>query len=155
MRVAELFYRVNYVLIKFVVTLSGQENRYAKWLFCRFGHLPNVVWSGEVSREEVYQLNSAAKALIFTSHLETWGLPLTEFSRTGKVILAPDLPYVHETLSEYDNLVLYRADDILGLFGLCLRVAQGSNVKVSRTRPLPKFVPSTQGWKQFIETVLS
>jgi len=33
------------------------------------------------------------------------GMPITEFKATGKPILAADLPYAHETIGEYGQVV--------------------------------------------------
>ncbi|MEW6073247.1 MAG: glycosyltransferase [Planctomycetota bacterium] len=86
---------------RLVLTIAGTENRYARRLRRRFGHLGNVEFAGRKTREEVFELYRTASALVFPSLLETWGMPLSEFRATGRPIFAADLPYAHETLSGY------------------------------------------------------
>lgn len=86
-----------------IVTISGKENKYAKSLFKQFGHLKQVKFVGLQSRSDVLQMIKNADCVVFPSKLETWGLPLTEARHFGKLILAADLPYAHETLEGYSK----------------------------------------------------
>ena len=41
--------------------------------------------------------------MIFSSLLETWGLPISEYKMLNKPIFLSDLPYAHETLGDYSK----------------------------------------------------
>ena len=88
---------------RLILTLSGKENAYARRLHRRFSRIRSIEFAGRKSREEVSELYGRACALVFPSTLETWGLPLSEFRRTGKPVFAADLPYAHESLAGYDQ----------------------------------------------------
>lgn len=40
---------------------------------------------------------------MFSSRLETWGLPLSEAKERGKWVLASDFPFTRETLGSYEK----------------------------------------------------
>jgi glycosyltransferase involved in cell wall biosynthesis len=90
-----------------VLTIEGNENRYARLLKKKYGHLKTLRFTGSQPRENIFKAYQSAQALLFPSLLETWGLPISEFKQTGKLILLADLPYAHETLGEYQNAVFF------------------------------------------------
>jgi len=154
LRIAEFFYRLNIKSIDFYITLSGKETKYSRWLYQKFSYLPNVVWLGQITRKEVFKLYKKATCLIFTSHLETWGLPLTEFSLTNKTIIAPDLPYVRETLVNYPKLALYKVNNIMQLLDLSLKVANESRIHYSLTSDEYADHPTANGWENLIPLII-
>lgn len=154
LKIAEFFYRLDYLSFDFYLTLTGKENNYSRWLYKKFGHLPNVVWLGKIDREEVFNLYERSDCLIFTSHLETWGLPLTEFSLTKKTIIAPNLPYVHETLAGYPKLLVYNADDVIQLLKLSLKVANKIDMEYSATREGHSDHCSVDGWDNLLSLII-
>jgi len=87
---------------RLVLTISGKENRYAKWLYSRWGDVKSIDFHGFMSKEELFGHYQAADAFIFPSRIETWGLPISEFMAfgNGKLVLN-DLPYAHETSKGY------------------------------------------------------
>jgi glycosyltransferase involved in cell wall biosynthesis len=154
LKIADFFYKLNYLSFNFYITLTGKEDNYSRWLFKKFGQLPNVVWLGKIDREQVFNLYEKAECLIFTSHLETWGLPLTEFSLTNKTIIAPDLPYVHETLAGYPKLALYNANNVIELLELSLRVAKGKFIEYSDTIAEDSDHHSVDGWNNLLSLII-
>ena len=70
--------------------------------------IPQIFFIGRKSHKEVLNLYKQIDYLIFSSKLETWGLPLSEASQCSIPILAPDLPYARETLLGYKNKYLYK-----------------------------------------------
>lgn len=79
------------------VTVQGDENRYARWLKKKWGHLASLKFLGFLSREELEDLYAQADCLVFPSRIETWGLPISEFLPYDQPMLLADLPYAHET----------------------------------------------------------
>jgi glycosyltransferase involved in cell wall biosynthesis len=83
-------------------TIAGSENRYARWLKKRYGHLPNLYFLGRQDRKQMLANYKEASVLLFPSRLETWGLPITEAKQHELPMLVADLPYAHETVGEFD-----------------------------------------------------
>src|SRR5690606_41307637 len=75
--------------------------------------------------------------LLFPSRLETWGLPLTEFSTTQKPIFAANLPYAHETLGGHHNAHFFNPEDSTQLARLMENL-------VRSTLPTPATVPTIE-----------
>lgn len=84
---------------KFVVvfTIDGTENKYAHWLYKSWGDVASLRFTGLMERTKLYEYYANADCLIFPSRIETWGLPISEFTQFGKPMLLADLPYAHET----------------------------------------------------------
>lgn len=82
---------------KVVLTVGGTENKYAKWLYAKWGYCTSIDFAGYMSRGKLYDYYQACNCLVFPSKVETWGLPVSEFSVFGKPMLLADLPYAHET----------------------------------------------------------
>lgn len=93
------------------VTLSGNENSYAQWLYGRFGHLECVRFIGRQNREEMADQYREATAVLFPSKLETWGLPISEAKVWRKPLLVAALPYAFETVGNCDHVQFLPAED--------------------------------------------
>lgn len=81
------------------ITISGKENRYAHYLREKYKHVQSISFLGLLTREEVEYYYNKASCLLFPSLLETWGLPISEFSNYNKPMLLAKLPYAYETAS--------------------------------------------------------
>jgi len=140
--------------VEILITLSGQENQYARWLFKRYGYLKEIKFIGLQSRETIYQLYSDVDAMIFPSKLETWGMPLMEFKVLNKPILASDLPYAHETIGQYHKAKFFNPDDTEGLADLIIRLRQG---ELGYDQPVPETpeVDCTEGWGELFDLLLT
>lgn len=80
-----------------MLTVKGDENRYAKWLYKNWGNVASIDFRGLLPREGLSRAYGEAACLVFPSRAETWGLPISEFLPTGKPMILADLPYAHET----------------------------------------------------------
>lgn len=109
---------------KVVLTITGTENRYTKWLTRSFGTPQNVDLVGRLSRSEVFEHYRQADCLIFPSRLETWGLPISEFSASGKPMLLADLPYAYESADGFDNAAFFAPSDAVQLATLMRSVIE-------------------------------
>jgi glycosyltransferase involved in cell wall biosynthesis len=70
-----------------------------------------IVMLGTVDDTMLDALYRRARALLFPSHHEGWGLPLREAAVRGCPIAAGDSPAVREAIGSYDGAVLLPADD--------------------------------------------
>lgn len=93
------------------LTLSGRENRYARWLWRKYSHLGSVRFLGVLTRDQIEQQYREATAVIFPSKLETWGLPISEAKFHHRRLLIADLPYAREAVGAYDNLTFFNHVD--------------------------------------------
>lgn len=84
---------------KVVLTVSGQENRYAGWLFRKWGDVGSIDFRGFMNKQELFETYRKAGTFVFPSRIETWGLPMSEYLKANPEgrVLAADLPYAHET----------------------------------------------------------
>jgi len=114
-RAVELASRIARAPMQLVLTFSGNENLYARYVHWRFRASSQVAFAGFLSRERLFLEYERADAMLFTSELETWGLPLTEFASTGKPIVAFDYPFVRETLRGASRIWLSKPDSIISL----------------------------------------
>lgn len=111
--------------LKLIMTFSGEENAYARKVRASAAGLKNIEFSGFLSREKLFQIYADAAAMLFPSKLETWGLPLSEFSQTGKPVFAADLPYARESLSGYGNAAYFNPNDPAELASLLRKFNDG------------------------------
>lgn len=92
-------------------TIDGSENKYARYAVDTYKKIPVISFIGLQSKNEIYELYLEVDALIFSSKLETWGLPISEFKMFNKPLLLADLPYAHETVGDYDRVKFFDPDN--------------------------------------------
>lgn len=96
---------------KVIITINGRENRYSKWLYKKWSKVNSVDFVGFLSKQELYKYYSSVDCLVFPSRVETWGLPISEFSFFGKPLILADLPYAHETAQGMDNVCFFNPEN--------------------------------------------
>lgn len=135
---------------KIIFTIDGSENKYSEKVYKCYRNIPNIDWKGLLSREEVFELYGKADALIFPSLLETWGLPISEFKATGKLMLLADLPYAYETVQPYEKVAFFNPNDEQELFKVMKDAVDGSlkNVKIEKYEYDEPFYSD---WNEFLE----
>lgn len=97
---------------KLVLSISGKENRYARWIYSRWGGVGSIEFAGYMSRERLFGLYKAADVFVFPSRVETWGLPISEYMAVsgGKMLLA-DLPYAHGVAAGSKDVKYFKVTD--------------------------------------------
>jgi glycosyltransferase involved in cell wall biosynthesis len=139
--------------LKLVLTFDGSENRYAKRLVRRYSHLRNVVFLGLVPHATVQGMYKSCDVVVFPSKLETWGLPISEAKKFGKIVLAADLPYAHESVGDYDYAEFFHPDDFVGLLRLVSNIAAGN--MTFRPHIIGESVrPDCVGWLALVRAIL-
>lgn len=104
------------------LTLDGSETKYSKWLYEKYKDVPNLDFVGLLTLTEVYSYYQKSKCLIFPSKLETWGLPISEYSVFDKPIILSDLPYAYETSHGCEKLCFFNPNDATELAGIMKKV---------------------------------
>ncbi len=147
--VCETLSRYQMENFRFYVTIQGNENLYAKWIFKKYKNRSNIIFLGKLPRSKVIEFFQQHDALVFPSRLETWGLPLSEFSNTGKAIFASDLPYAHETLSEYTNAYFFDPNNSASLYQQLKLYTQG--IQPPRVKSTSYEKPFAHNWDELID----
>ena len=139
--------------IDLTLTFSGTETRYARTIRRLAEGLDNIHFTGFLSLADLEREYDRADALVFPSKLETWGLPLSEFRRFGKPILAADLPYAREALGGYPHSVFFDPESAAELVRL-LRHYGGGGPLPFETPPRITIPPFAADWKSLISMLL-
>lgn len=142
---------------KVILTLSGEENKYSRWLYSQWGKVQSIEFAGFMSKESLYGHYKSADCLVFPSKVETWGLPITEFMETsgGKPMLLADLPYAHETTAGATRVCFFNPFDPKELKERMKELIQDKCVALA---PVPKLEieePKAESWEELFEILLS
>ena len=135
-----------------LLTLSGKENRYAKWLFNKYGGQSNIKFIDWQSRRELFERYAKSSGLIFPSLLETWGLPLSEYSNLNKPIIVSDLPFYKEPVAMASKVVPVSSREPSVWADAVLSTLSG-NLATSNRRLLGA-QPDIAGWREFWNQII-
>lgn len=135
------------------ITISGDENKYAKQIIRYAREITNIKFIGRVSRKEVFDIFQETDCLIFPSKLETWGLPISEFKYTNKPILLADEVYAHETVGSYDFVSFFDSDDASMLANLMYESMTGT-LKPTASKLIPIPQPYCKDWSELFDLLL-
>ena len=142
---------------KVVLTLSGEENKYSRWLYEKWGDVGSIEFAGFMSKERLYGYYKAADCLVFPSKVETWGLPITEFMEASgdKPMLLSDLPYAHETSSGASKVSFFNSTDPVELKNRMKELVQDNCVALVSVPKQNVEEPKADSWKELFEILLS
>lgn len=131
--------------IELRVTISGDENRYARSLVERFGAVAAIHFIGRQDRAAMSAQYAAASVLLFPSRLETWGLPISEAKAAGLPVMVADLPYARETVGSYAAAAFVPATDSDAWAERIMRLCTGEDIFEPVVRPQPD-APFAPDW---------
>jgi len=137
-----------------IFTISGKENWYSRSIYNSFRHIKNIIFLGLQRREDIINLYDTADCLIFSSKLETWGLPITEFKKYDKPVLLADLPYAHETLGVYSKAKFFSPNNHEQLADAMKSVMDGT-ATFENINPSVIAEPFSRDWKELFDILLS
>ncbi|MCR5205020.1 MAG: glycosyltransferase [Lachnospiraceae bacterium] len=138
---------------KVLFTINGKENKYSKELYRKYRHVNNIIWEGIVSREKMMEIYAQSDALIFPSIIETWGLPISEYKTTGKLMILADLPYAYETVEPYSNVAFFDPFSAKDLAHL-MNDAITNCIAVENIRTKQYDAPYYEDWKRLLDEML-
>ena len=110
------------------LTFDASVNRFASQVVKEFADVRSVCWLGLLSRERIFELYAEADCLLFSSRLETWGMPITEMRGFNKPILAADLPYARESAAGCQRVRFFDPDDAEHLADLMQQAANAEPI---------------------------
>ena len=132
-----------------VLTFNGTENKYAKKIYAKYKSLNYIRFVGFLTREEVNACYSNCDCLLFSSKIESWGLPISEAKEYGKPVLSSDLPYAKETVGKYDKAKFFEPDDANQLAGYMKDFIRGILV-YDKTEEIHYEAPFTRNWDELV-----
>lgn len=141
-------------LFRVVLTIAHNQNKYAEWLWRKWGNVSSLEFAGFLPQEILYQYYAEANCLVFPSRVETWGLPISEFAVTGKPMLLADLPYAHETGAGSKQTAFFPATDVIALKDEMKRVLVGDYSKLKEQPRKKMSSPSVTSWKGLFDLLL-
>ncbi|MFA6402606.1 MAG: glycosyltransferase [Salinivirgaceae bacterium] len=94
------------------LTIDGSENKYSEWVVKKYSKLKTVHFVGLLTKEKIFEYYQNVDCLIFPSKLETWGLPISEFSCYDKPMLLADMDYAHETAKRSKKTSFFSLTDV-------------------------------------------
>ncbi|MDR1738970.1 MAG: glycosyltransferase family 4 protein [Candidatus Symbiothrix sp.] len=139
--------------IEVTITVSGEENKYTRQLHRKFGALRSLHFSGFLTRAEMDRLYQTADCLVFPSHVETWGLPITEAKEHGLPILISDLPYARESVGAYETVSFFKPTDTVALAQKMRAFAEGKLVYDGNTETV-HHEPIVYHWEELFNLLL-
>lgn len=78
-----------------ILTIDGTKNKYDKLIVRKYGNIKSLRFVGFLTMQAIAEYYAKVDCLVFPSKMESWGLPISEFSVTEKPMLLADLPYAH------------------------------------------------------------
>lgn len=139
---------------KVYITIDGHENGYSKWLMKNWGYLSAITFMGFVDRATLFDYYATCNCLIFPSKVETWGLPISEFSAFHKPMLLADLPYAHETAAGCKQVAFFDPDRPDILAGQMKSLIQGDASFLSPVPEQPRPSPVAHSWEELFHRLL-
>lgn len=137
-----------------LLTLSGKENSYSKYVYDRYKDIPEIEFVGLLPYKEVCNIYEETTCLIFPSKLETWGLPITEFAAYGRPLLIADLPYAHETASNVNNVCFFDPNSALELSVKMENVILNNLAEFSLNPKVQVDEPMVTSWQDLFAKIL-
>ncbi len=137
------------------LTIDGSENKYSNWVKNKFSHLKTVNFIGQITREQVFEYYQKINCLLFPSRLETWGLPISEFSAFNKAILAANLPYAYETSSNCSKISYFDIDNPQELAGKMKSLIIGNTSFLQKAKKQTVNFQLTNNWGELFDKLLA
>lgn len=137
------------------LTIDGTENDYSRLIVDRFSHLSTINFVGCLSFDAVTSLYSQSDALIFPSKLETWGLPISEFSKYNKPMIIADLPYAHETASSSSFVSFFNPNKPSELALLMKDLINNNLLRFHEVKQKDIIHPFADSWGSLFDILLS
>ena len=139
--------------VRLTVTISGDENRYARHVRAYARTRGEVAFAGHLSHADVRASMSDADVVLFPSRLETFGLPIQEAMALGTTLVLPVRPWTVEIAAGYERAHFYRSLDEGR--AILRSLARGKTPEWSvRPSPPPTALPRLSGFAELYRFLL-
>lgn len=135
------------------ITMDGTENPYARKIVDQYASLSEIDFVGLIPATQMSSAYLQTDCLIFPSKLETWGLPLSEFSVYKRPILAADLPYAHEAANGAEHIAFFNPDSPIELADKMEAIIRGKDI-CHPNEDVILHSPFTKKWEDLFELLL-
>lgn len=137
------------------ITLAGNENRYSKMLYAKYGDVNGIKFVGLMSRDELYKLYAKSDCLVFTSKLETLGMPIIEYKLFNKAMILAELPYAHETVGDYDKVLFTPINDVDLMICNMKKIIDGNYQENNFSKIKYDNEPDYENWNELLNYLIS
>ena len=103
-------------------TFNKNDCRYSKYISKISSKIPNIKFIGRQSHEQMKKLYKSASYLIFSSKLETWGLPISEAISYNIPLIVSNLAYAKETVGDYKKVIYFNPDNYIQLSNILNKI---------------------------------
>lgn len=138
-----------------ILTINGTENKYAQWLYKKWGKVNSISFHGYMDTEMLYEHYAKADCLIFPSRVETWGLPITEFAQFDKPMLLADLPYAHETAAGTTQTAFFDTNNDVQLQEMMKRLIDNDDSFLEEVTKINIEKPIAKDWEELFNQLTS
>jgi glycosyltransferase involved in cell wall biosynthesis len=152
-RAAQLLEQAGITNFELALTFDGTENRYARKIYNKYKNHPAIHFTGFLSRTQTDEWYRKSHCLIFTSKIETWGLPISEAKEAGKPLIIPDLPYARETVGNYNKACFFNPDRADTLAALMRRFIN-HQPEYDKTQETQYQQPFAQNWNELFQITI-
>ncbi|MCA5004125.1 glycosyltransferase [Sphingobacterium bovistauri] len=154
-RAAEILEKESSLNFRACITVSGEENKYAKWLLKKWGHLKSLDFIGFQSKDNLQNYYERSHCLIFPSKVESWGLPISEYANYNKPMLLADLPYAHETAAGAQLVSYFNPESANELALKMKKLIDGDRSFLVAQSLISYEEPSAESWKELFNILLT
>ena len=140
---------------KVYLTLNPEGTPYEQWLYARYSKYSNIVFTGFLSKAEMAVMYQQADCLIFASKIETWGLPISEFSPSGRPMLLADLPYARTSSHGSRLTSFFNPDQEQDLREKMIKLIHGDSSFLQEVQPLEHEGVHVNSWKGLFHHLLA
>lgn len=140
---------------KVTITVKGNENKYAEWLFKNWKNVAQINFMGFVPKGMLIDCYNRTECLIFPSKIESWGLPISEFKGSRKPMLLADLPYAHETAQGSQLAAFFDPDNENQLARLMKELIEGDFHQLKAVPIVEMEEPKATNWMQLFQLLLN
>ena len=153
-KASEILENKNIKNFKVYLTIDGSENIYSKEIVEKYKKQECVKFIGLQSRKNLMNYYNKTETVIFSSKIETWGLPVTEAKAFKKKLILADLPYAHETLGNYEDVFFFNPDSAEELALKMESVINKKNISFDGNICKKIEQPYSKSWKELFEIIL-
>ncbi|MFN7398568.1 MAG: glycosyltransferase [Sandaracinobacter sp.] len=136
------------------LTIDPAEGGYAAELARLCADVPQIRLAGQLTRDEMTDAYRTHHLMLFTSRVESWGLPLSEGKAEGIGIVASDHPYAHEAVGTYDGVTFFPQGDAAAAARIIVDYwTRGQPLGHSVTEPPAS--PYAESWDELVQMLTS
>lgn len=138
-----------------ILTLSGTENKYAHWLYKKWGSVVSIKFAGFMNKQTLFDTYAQTDCFVFPSQIETWGLPISEFMAYEKPMLLSDLPYTYETAAGSKHTAFFPSGDAYALKQEMKKLLTGDESSLRSVKKTPIAEPTVDSWADLFSKLLA